>query len=47
MFFSIACNTIDINDIVDIYKYLMKKSNRKSCLKTIKKLLSYQVSVDH
>ena len=39
--FSVDCNSIDTNDILEINRYLMQKSNIKQCLKLLKKCLFY------
>ena len=37
--FEAYCNSIDVGDIWDIHKYLMKKHNIKQCLDLLKKCL--------
>ena len=37
-YFSVYYDCIDINDILDIHKYLMKKHNTKQCLDLLRKM---------
>ena len=39
--FSVDYNIIDTSNIIDIYKYLMKKDGIKYCLELLKKCLLY------
>ena len=41
--FSVNCHTIDVSDIVNCHKYLMKRNNTKSCPNLLKKLLYYVI----
>ena len=39
--YGVDYDSIDVDDVSDIYKYLMKKHNIKSCLVSLKKIFDY------
>ena len=40
--FSVDCDAIAVDDILDIHKYLMEKNNIKRCLDLLKNVFSQQ-----